>query len=323
MKQQYVDTPLIRKTLRLIEEINDILEEYAAQGFTMTVRQLFYQFVARGLLENTFENYKLITRAASKGRLAGRIDWDHIEDRTRALRRFAFWDKPKTIIDDSAYSYREDVWEGQQYRPEVWIEKAALLGVIEGVCREHRVPYFASIGNNSQSEQRKAGERFKAYIERGLTPIVLHLGDHDPNGLDMTRDNQDRLALLAGDEIEVRRIALNMDQVRQYNPPSNFAKENDNHLAGYIRQFGTRECWELDALSPPVIADLIRVEIEDMIDWGVWDERIEAERGNRRVLTRVSKKWPRVRAIVGRNGVARKIRRRLRRITEPHLPEGF
>ena len=63
----------------------------------------------------------------------------------------------------------------------------------------------------------------------------------------------------------MRSIALNIDQVRAYNPPPNFAKEDDSRYAAYVAQYG-EECWELDALSPAVIADLIREQIEAMID---------------------------------------------------------
>ena len=128
------------------------------------------------------------------------------------------------------------------------------------VCNEFRLPYFACRGNNSESEQYKAGKRFEAHLANGLTPVVLHLGDHDPNGLDMTRDNRDRLAMFARQGVEVRRLALNMDQIERYRPPPNPAKETDTRYAAYAKQFG-RECWELDALVPTVIANLIPTEV--------------------------------------------------------------
>jgi hypothetical protein len=72
----------------------------------------------------------------------------------------ASWDSPEHIISTVASQYREDIWQDQVWRPEVWVEKAALLGVVAPICDQHRVPYFAHIGNNSQSEQYKAGKRF-------------------------------------------------------------------------------------------------------------------------------------------------------------------
>jgi len=215
--------------------------------------------------------------ASSATRATPVIDWDAIEDRTRTVNTHAFWNSPSHIISDDAEVYREDLWKGQRYRPEVWIEKDALIGVIEGVCTELRVPYFAHRGNNSQTLQYQAGRRFAGYLDQGLIPLVLHLADHDPNGIDMTRDNIERLALYARADIEVRRIALNMEQVRRYSPPPSFVKEGDTRTTGYRARFDTEECWELDALSPTVIADLIRSEIEGLINQRAWRAALASE----------------------------------------------
>jgi len=145
------------KTLAVIEQANDIIAEYEAQGFTMSLRQLYYQFVSRDLMSNEPKSYQKLISIMSNARDAGLVDWDAIEDSTRALVTHNSWDSPEQIIDAVAKQYREDVWQDQDCRLEVWVEKAALLGVIAPICDEYRVPYFAHIGNNSQSEQYKAG----------------------------------------------------------------------------------------------------------------------------------------------------------------------
>jgi hypothetical protein len=256
-------------TLTVVEQANTIIDEYLAQDFNLTLRQLFYQFVARALLENTFKQYKRLGTIIRNARDGGLVDWNAIEDRTREVNTHTFWTNPAGIISVAAHQYREDLWAGQRYRQEVWIEKEALLGVIEDICTELRVPYFAHRGNNSQTLQYQAGKRFAEYL-KGLIPLVLHLADHDPNGIDMTRDNEKRLALYARAEIEVRRIALTMKQLRRYRPPPSFINEGDTRTSGYRERFGTDECWELDALSPTVIAGLIRSEIEALIDPKRW-----------------------------------------------------
>jgi hypothetical protein len=215
-----------------------------------------------------------------------------MEDRTREVYQHSTWDDPAAVIRSAADSYYEERWRGQRYRPEVWIEKAALLGVVESVCDEFRVPYFATIGNSSQTLLHDAGNRFAGYLDQGLIPLVLHLADHDPNGIDMTRDIVKGLALYARADIEVRRIALTLPQVRQYAPPPNFAKETDSRYAAYVTQFGTTDCWELDALSATVIADLIRTEITGLIDRPRWDAALASEQRNRELLERAADNWP-------------------------------
>ena len=132
--------------------------------------------------------------------------------------------------------------------------------MIEDVCDEFRAPYFSCRGNVSEPEMYAAGKRFARIVRQGQVPIVLHFGDHDPNGVDMTRDIRERLRMFARREIEVRRIALNLGQVTGL--PPNFAKENDSRYAAYVRQFGTTDCWELDALAPNVISGLVRDELD-------------------------------------------------------------
>lgn len=93
----------------------------------------------------------------------------------------------------------------------------------------------------------------------------------------MTRDNSDRLRLLSGDYVEVRRLALNYDQIEQYSPPPNPAKMTDSRADGYIEQFG-RSSWELDALEPRVISDLIDDEVYDLRLPDEWDKALEKEK---------------------------------------------
>ena len=295
MKEAFTTIKFQARTLTVIEQANESISEYAMQGFTMSLRQLYYQFVSRDLLVNQLASYKRLISVMTDARNAGLVDWDAIEDRTRELVTHNSWDSPEAIIHAVAQQYREDVWEGQLYRPEVWIEKAALLGVIAPACERFRVPYYANIGNDSTTQQYAAGKRFAALFDQ--IPIVLHLGDHDPNGLDMTRDIRKRLAMYAREEVEVRRIALNIDQVRRYNPPPNFTKETDSRYEGYVEQFG-EECWELDALSPTVIDQLIRDEVEAMIDRNKWRKAEAAESRNRVLLGRVSQNWAKVKKAV-------------------------
>jgi hypothetical protein len=294
MKEQFVERQFRPAALALIQRANVVIEEYQDQGFALTLRQLYYQFVARDLLANTPDNYKLLSRTIVHGRDAGLIDWDAIEDRTREVNTHAAWPSPASMIDAAARSYQEDLWLDQKWRPEVWIEKEALIGVIENVCTKYRVPYFAQRGSTSRTAKHDAGKRFEDYLDDGLTPIVLYLGDHDPTGIDITRDNEECLALYAREEVEVRRLALTIDQVRQHRPPPNAAKEQDANFKKYVREFGTNECWELDALSPAVIANLVEIEIKTLIKPRPWKLAKAKEAANRGLLEDVAADWQRV-----------------------------
>jgi len=139
--------------------------------------------------------------------------------------------------------------------------------------------------------------RLLRYRQGGQEPIILHFGDHDPSGLDMTRDIGDRLELFMEhhgyNPPEIRRLALNMDQVNFYNPPPNPAKMTDSRYAGYTQKYGD-ESWELDALSPEVIIDLIRDEINKIRDQELWDGKVAQEEVERKLLQKVSDNWEEV-----------------------------
>lgn len=233
----------------------------------------------------------------SDARLAGRIDWNYLIDRTRRLTDLQHFDNAQDALFKLASWYHIDFWENQQYRPEVWIEKDALVGVIERVCQDNDVPFCSCRGYTSQSEMWRASQRLRRYDRDGQTPVIFHFGDHDPSGIDMSRDIDERLQTFMGG-VEFHRIALNMDQVDLYSPPPNPIKMTDSRSSnaggtGYVDKFGD-ECWELDALNPPVIVQLIQDEIDKIKDLDQWkkdEERKEVVRKKLEDLAKKSKKW--------------------------------
>ena len=294
MKQQFKDIKLRHETRNAIETANTIIREYQAQGFTLTLRQLYYQHVSRGLIPNTEQSYKRMGDLISNGRLAGMIDWAAIEDRTRNLQRMSSWNDPSEIINSAYRSFKLDRWKDQTNRVECWVEKDALIGVIEGVCTENDVPYFACRGYTSQSELYDAARRIARHIQGGQEVTILHLGDHDPSGIDMTRDIQDRLDLfLDGLLVDVDRLALNWNQVVQYAPPPNPAKATDSRFIGYEKAFGG-ESWELDALEPRVIRDLIETHILALRDDARYQATIDEEEHHKAVLKATADRWTEV-----------------------------
>jgi hypothetical protein len=283
---KYAEKRLGADRLKLLGAANQIIESYETRGYSLTLRQLYYQFVARGLFANKQANYDLLGNVINDGRMAGLVSWTAIEDRTRGLRGLQSYSTPAAAVREMRVRYRRDKWETQPWRPEVWVEKDALVGVIQHVCNELGVDYFACRGYNSQSEQWRAGMRLARYVQKGQRPIVFHLGDHDPSGIDMTRDNQERLSLFAGTPVIVARLALNMNQVEQYNPPPNPAKLSDSRAPKYVEQYGD-DSWELDALEPEVIAELIRSNVLRIREEALWAEACHQEAEEQEELDKV------------------------------------
>ena len=290
-KIKFASIKLRASSLAVIAQANVIINEFAAMGFTLTLRQLYYQFVSRDWIPNQQREYKRLGSIVNDGRLAGLIDWDAIEDRGRNLQRLSSWDSPSSIVRACADQFRYDLWEDQEHYVEVWIEKEALIGVVAVPCDEWRVPHFACKGYTSQSEMWDAGyNRLRRQAGRGKEITILHLGDHDPSGIDMTRDIRDRLEMFVRRPVEIVRLALNMNQVEEYDPPPNPAKTTDSRFEGYMQEFG-EESWELDALSPNVIAELITGEIEERLDRAAWDAALEREEEAKASLSAVADRF--------------------------------
>ena len=308
-------------SLDVIDQANTILLDYAAQGFDLTLRQLYYQFVSRALIPNRDAEYKKLGSIINDARLAGLVDWDHITDRTRNLKDLPHWSDPADVIESTTRFFRTDLWDDQDYRIEVWIEKDALAGVIEPTCQALDVPFFSCRGYTSQSEMWAASQRLLGYILDGKKALILHLGDHDPSGIDMTRDIKDRLRMFVRQDyvrnhhdelrglsevnqrvtitqmmdrvdeaLTVKRLALNMDQIDQYQPPPNPAKVTDSRAREYILDYGS-ESWELDALEPTVLAALIRDAIEEHMDADRFEAAVEQEEKYRGLLRESSQRW--------------------------------
>ena len=281
MKIKYEEHKFNGKSLDIIEHANTIIEEYSRQGYNLTLRQTYYQLVARGFIENSESSYKRTGDIINNARLAGLVDWKAITDRTRNLRGGNANILPSKIIKNDAEFFSLDKWTNQPNYVEVWVEKDALIDVVGKGCRETDTHYFSCRGYCSQSEMWQAAQRF---IKKGdrAGRYLIYLGDHDPSGIDMTRDITDRMKLF-GANVEIRRIALTMEQIKTFNPPPNPAKLTDRRATAYIKQFGEHS-WELDALEPQFIRQLIDSEIRPLMDEKILAQTLELEKEQRREL---------------------------------------
>lgn len=257
------------KSKRILEWISSVLEDYEQQGYKLTLRQLYYQLVSRDIIPNTVESYNSIGNIVSRGRLAGMIDWDMIEDRMRNPEKRQTWESPEQIVRAAAASYHSDWWIPQYNYIEVWCEKDAVSNILQPVCNKWDVTFMANRGYSSQSAMYASATRFKEqYPEEDK--YLFYLGDHDPSGLDMIRDVADRLAMFGADDVAVKPIALNMAQIQKYDPPENPAKTTDSRYKEYANRYGTKS-WELDALEPRVLARIVEDAITPLVDMFEWE----------------------------------------------------
>lgn len=276
MKELFVSKGFRPETLEVIDWINETLDRYRAMGYDLTTRQVYYQLVSKDLIPNNPKSYNRIKKIVSEGRLAGLIDWDMIVDRTRQVVIPSHWDTPADIVESAAHSFRIDKWEDQPYHVEVMVEKQALEGVLIPVCRDLDIPFTANKGYSSSSAMYRAGKRIARAAREGKTLFMLYLGDHDPSGMDMDRDILERLEMFSEYNLEVRRLALLMEQIELMDIPENPAKTTDSRSAGYIARYGSAS-WELDAMEPHQLAQVVTDTVENLRDEDLWNEAYERQ----------------------------------------------
>lgn len=305
MKIYFIPKTFTKAHEKVIQRSNTILEEYAVHGFVPTLRQLYYQFVARGFIPNNQKQYKRLGNIIGQARLAGRIDWDHIEDRTRNLSSLQKFDDAQDALNKLAKWYHVDMWANQLYRPEVWIEKDALTGVIRRVCEENDVPYFSCRGYTSLSEMYGASQRLSYWNSCGQKPYIIHFGDHDPSGIDMSRDIVNRLrnTFMSGHQFE--RVALTMKQIKEYNPPPNPAKVKDSRYDKYREQFGDQS-WELDSLDPFKFRELIEDRLNGIRNEAKWKTDLARKEKVKGTLTELAGDWEKVQKLMAKELKRRK-----------------
>jgi hypothetical protein len=270
--------------------INTIIEEYQAQGYKLTLRQLYYQLVSRAVILNNSKEYAKLSTLLKAGRMAGIVDWDAIEDRVRVL-KLPYWVFGiADALEDTINGYRLDRMKGQENYIELWLEKDALSGIIYRITSKYHVRLMVNRGYSSCTAMHAAYQRFNLHQDKyGMNPIILYLGDHDPSGLDMDRDIRERLAEF-GVDVTVKRIALTSEQVRKYKPPPNFAKFSDPRAYKYIAEFG-KTSWEVDALKPDVLHQIVDDEIMELIDIDLFLEQKKKEEEHKKILRDFAEKF--------------------------------
>jgi hypothetical protein len=287
MKQAYRSINFREDSLARIRRINGILDEY--DGQRLTARQVYYRLVAAAVIPNTPTSYKNLTSLLADARYAGLVDWDIIEDRGREPDSPSEWASLEVLVDAAIEQWRSPRWEDQDYYVELWVEKQALAGVLGPIARRHHVTLMVNKGYSSASAMKASAERM---ISAGKEAIVLYLGDHDPSGNDMVRDVRDRLTEFGVDDLTVKKLALTMAQIEQFDPPPNPAKVTDSRAAAYIAEHGDSS-WELDALPPAELNRIVTAAIAEYVDEDRMDATLAIEKAERdrvrRAITRSRK----------------------------------
>ncbi len=269
---------LQKRTLDLIEQAHGVLQEYNP----MTLRQVYYQLVARHMINNKRNEYQRLSNALVKARQQGIIPWSWLEDRVRQPQAVSTWQDLPDFIETVKSAYRKSIWEKQPQYLEVWLEKDALSGVFAKITEHYGITLVVGRGYNSWSAYREAALRFNKLHK----PVsILYFGDFDPSGEDIVRALQESLNFF-GISPEIEKVALTMQDVTDYDLPPDFTKKTDSRSAAFIKKYGDLAV-ELDALPLPMLRDRIKNNIESNLDMSALQEIWDVEYSEQRELLKL------------------------------------
>ncbi len=268
-------------TWDLIDRILSTVELYQEKGIKMTLRQLYYQLVAGDLIPNDIKVYSKLSTFVTDLRYNGLIDWDAIEDRGRRPIEPPEFSNLDDLVEAALYTYRLPRWSDQEKHVELFTEKDALSSILEPIANEYHINFCVNRGYASATAMYNLFERALRNIRKGKKVVILYLGDHDPSGLDMIRDIEERLNEFIAAPwdciyFKVEQVALSMNQIKKYSPPPNPAKIQDPRAKGYIQRFG-RKSWEVDALPPDIMIQTVKKAIEKHFQKPLYQEWIKRE----------------------------------------------
>lgn len=276
MKTVYREAKNFRPdTKTLLNQILNVVTNYQQQGYKLTLRQLYYQLVVQNVFANQQKNYAKLSDLLGEARMCGLCDWNVIEDRIRVPRFPNQWENINDAMQTLIEVYRRKRWSTQENYVEVWVEKDALSGVLLPITNEYHVNLMVNRGYSSISAMHDSSIRFRIAEQEGKICSLLYMGDLDPSGEDMVRDIKDRLREFWAN-VQVDKIALNKEQVEEFNLPPNPAKTTDPRARGFIEENGAFS-WELDAMPPASLDALLREKLEELLDREAYDAMIELE----------------------------------------------
>jgi hypothetical protein len=268
-------------------DLIDAMYEAAEAAQPITGRGIGYKlFVVKLTASMSRNEMQRVYRLLLQAREEGTIPWEWIVDETRAIERVATWSDPAEYARCVARSYRRDFWDQQPYRVQVWSEKGTVRGLLAPVLDELAVGFYPVHGYNSGTNMHVVAED-----DDGRPLIILYVGDFDPSGMHMSEvDIPKRFSKYGGDHVKIKRIALTRRQVRRLPSFPASDKKKDPRYPWFVANYGDR-CWELDAMDPNDLRNLVEKEIRKLIEPVAWERCETVNKAEQESLQHVLRKW--------------------------------
>lgn len=261
----------LRKVIEVLDELNDYKP--------LTLRQIYYQLVGKGYIENNVSQYTMLSNLLKWARINEYIAWEDIEDRVRAFHDLTGWENSENFIQAHVRAflsgYTRNLLQTQDKSIEIWIEKDALSSIFTRVAEDYTIPVVVCRGFSSVSFLNDFKTRLNNHNCKRT--LMLYFGDFDPSGVEMLTAMKTTLVEELGmKEVEFKRVALLSEDIFAYNLPHNpdALKKSDTRAKKHLETYGELAV-ELDALRPDILEGKIKDAIEAEIDIDAFNNEVE------------------------------------------------
>lgn len=290
-----------RRTKAEIEAIKGGLYEIVEEFQPMTVRQVFYQAVSRGLIDKKESEYhNAISRLLTRMRKDGDMPWQWIADTSRWMRKPQSFDNMQDMLEDSIDLYRRALWRDQSDYVEVWLEKEALSGVMYPITAQWDVPLMVTRGYPSFTYLAQAAEAILHQVGAHKRPHLYYFGDHDPSGVDIPRHVESEINRIIARRLahpgvseesilcdakffDFTRVAVNPDQIVDLDLQTRPTKGTDTRARDF-----EGESVEVDAIHPETLREIAEGCITQHINDGLMQNTLQIERQERETLRQMA-----------------------------------
>ena len=267
----------------------------------LSLRQIHYNLLNDPPLRNTDrrrshyrndrESYQDLSDLLTRARLTGQVPIEAINDDTRPKSIWRSWPNASDYMEEKVAGlisgYRRDYMRAQAVRVEIICEKQTVQGVLSPIAYNYGIPLIIGRGWGSLPMKRDIVKRFRDSRKERL--ILLLVSDLDPDGDGLAVDYPIALRDDFGftdEEFRAVRVALTPEQVQEFGLPVNGDAEAkaSSRKKAFIERHGMSDCYELEAVPPNTLRDLLRAAIESVIDRQAFAEEIEAEKADAAML---------------------------------------
>jgi 5S rRNA maturation endonuclease (ribonuclease M5) len=275
------------KTLKIIGLVRKLITQH--RGRKLTLRQVFYQLVAKKIIPNNLRAYKNLSYLIAKARKNGDLPWDVMRNHTRFVIKENSWPNFKDFTKKIEKIYHKSKLANQRNYIEIWIEKDSLREWFEPITKEFDIPLIICRGYPSITTLYEASKRLKE-IKKPI--YILYFGDFDPSGEDIFRTIKEKLIKDFGvnrRKLHIKKVALTLKDIKKYKLPPAPTKTTDSRSGKFVKKYGDFAV-ELEALPVKVLEQKIKKNIKSLLNWKQFQKDLKKEKQETKKLRKLVEK---------------------------------